>query len=68
MGPTQHPFEKVPGVKRPARDVDHSHLVPVVRTGGAVPPLTLCAFVLCIGTTLPPFLHFDTWLSDIPAQ
>jgi hypothetical protein len=68
MRPTQYPFQKVQGVKWPAHDVDHSHVVPMLRIGGAVPPLTLCTFVLCVGTTLPSFLRFVTWLSDMPAQ
>jgi len=31
------------GVKRPGREADHSpHLVPRLRVGGSIPPLTHC--------------------------
>jgi hypothetical protein len=55
LGPTHHTLQRVPWVKWPASDVAHSHLVSLVRIGGAVPPLTLYAFVSCIGMNLPSF-------------
>jgi hypothetical protein len=64
----QPPIQWVPGVlslgvKRPAREADHSlHLVPMSRMSGAIPPLPQCAFMAwcsvkkSTGTTLLPTL------------
>jgi hypothetical protein len=39
------PRDSFSGVKRPERDVDHLHVAPMLRIGGAVPLLPLYAFM-----------------------
>lgn len=43
----------LPGGKATGCEVDHLYLLPRLIMSGVIPPLIHCAFMACIGTTLP---------------
>ena len=41
-----------PGLQQPEGDICHLYLVLSLRVSGGIPPFSLCAFMVCIGTDL----------------
>jgi hypothetical protein len=59
FSPTQVPVQGIPGALcllvecLNMKLTIHCHLVHMLRIGGAVPPLSMCIFMMCIGNALP---------------